>query len=186
MRFRLVISVFVIDQLSKLVSRFWSNGFQFKGFGICSYESQGYLIGLFFFIPYKRWLAFLLFAFMLFIIQLFFRFYWMKYRRNRLIYTAFSFIIAGFLGNFFDCMVFKYVRDIFIVPFIRSTNIADIFILVGLGLMLIEFWINSSFRRILFKLRPLKEEFALVSPMFDIVVQDIKRLQKFCLGIGKM
>lgn len=149
---------------------------QFNGFGLSYCVSQGYLFGLFLIFPYRRWLVILLMVVALFIVQLFFRFYWLIFRKNSLTYTSFSFIIGGFLGNSFDCIVFKSVRDFIKIPLLKATNLADIFILLGLLLLLIEFWINREFRKNLFKLKPLKQEWELLLPLFKLPIEDIKKL----------
>lgn len=151
-------------------------GPKLHGFGLGYCGSKGYLFGLFMLTPYRRWLVVVIMLADLFIIQLFFRYYWLRFRRNRLTYISFSLIMGGFLGNFFDCIVFKYVRDFILLPFLRSTNLADSFIFVGVILLLLELWINKDFRKNLFKLKPLSQEYKLLSPLFKIPVQDIKRL----------
>lgn len=80
------------------------------------------------------------------------------------------------MGNFFDCIVFKYVRDFIEIPFVKATNLADSFILLGLLLLLIEFWINREFRKSLFKLKPLNQEWKLLLPIFKLPLEDIKKL----------
>ncbi|MDI6840216.1 MAG: signal peptidase II [bacterium] len=176
MRFKFVTLVFLIDQVTKLVSMLLSTKFQFDGFGFSYCKSEGYLFGIFMLIPYRRWLLILLMLSALFIIQLFFRFYWLRFRSNSLTYLSFSFIVGGFIGNFFDCILFKYVRDFIIIPLFKSTNLADCFIATGLVLILIELLINKKFKELLFKLKPLKYEIELLSPIFRIPIQDFKKL----------
>lgn len=149
---------------------------QVHSFGLSYCLSQGYLFGLFTLISYRRWLVILLMLGDLFILQLFFRFYWLFFRKNLLSYTSFSFIIGGFLGNFFDCIVFKAVRDFIKVPFFRATNLADIFLFLGLLFLLIELWINREIRKKMFKLKPLKQEWEFLFPLFKLPIEDIKKL----------
>lgn len=149
---------------------------QLNGFGLSYCISHGYLFGIFIITNYRRWLVVLIMLIDLFILQLFFRFYWSRFRRNNLIYTAFSFIIGGFLGNFFDSIVFKYVRDFITLPLVRATNLADLFLGLGLLLLLIEFGINQEFRKNLFKLKPLNQEWTLLLPLFKLVKEDFKKI----------
>ena len=176
MRFKSFILVFLIDQATKLSSMLFSPNFQFKGFGLSYCKSEGVLFGLFALITYRRWLLVLFMVGAVFVIQLFFRFYWIRFRRNLLTYVSFSFIIGGFSGNFLDCLIFKYVRDFVVIPLFKSTNLADVFIVTGLIFILTEFYVNKEFRKVLFKLRPLKSELELISPIFHIPIQDFKRL----------
>ena len=143
--------------------------------GISYFKSTGYLFGIFMLIPYQKWLVILIILIDLFILQLFFRFYWHNFRRNKLSENAFYFIIAGLIGNSFDFVVFRYVRDFIILPWIKATNLADIFLITGLFLILIEFWINIEFRKNLLKLKSLKQEWKLLFSLFEFVVQDIRR-----------
>lgn len=184
MRLKLCIIVFLVDQAAKWWAVLCQPDFRFglgslNGFGIKLGESGGYLFGLLDVMRYQRWLIVLLTVCAFFVIQLFFRFYWLQFRRNRLTYISFSLIMGGFCGNFFDCVVFRYVRDFVLVPFFRETNLADLFLLTGLFLVLIEFCINGDFRKILFKLRPLHSEIQLIAPIFKLPVRDIKRLTNY-------
>jgi lipoprotein signal peptidase len=181
MRLKLFILVFLVDQATKWWAVLCQPDFRFgirslNRFGIKLSKSGGYLFGLFDVIRYQRWLIIVLTVCILFVIQLFFRFYWLRFRRNRLTYISFSLIIGGFCGNFLDCLVFEYVRDFILVPLFRETNLADAFLLVGLCLVLIDFCINSNFRKVMFKLRPLRSEIELIAPIFKLPVQDIKKL----------
>ncbi|PIU29273.1 MAG: hypothetical protein COT09_01695 [Candidatus Hydromicrobium americanum] len=190
MRLKLFILTFLADQITKWLSMIYLAGNKYAGFlrlksfGLSYCKSEGYLFGIFMLTPYRRWLVILIMLVDLFIIQLFFRFYWLRFRRSRLTYISFSFIIGGFLGNFLDISVFKYVRDFILLPqqinlFAgRSTNLADIFIALGLIFLLTEFWVNRDFRKNLFKLRGLKYELGLLSPLFKLPLQDIKKLLK--------
>lgn len=149
---------------------------QFDGFGISHCLSKGYLFGIFAITSYRRWLVTLILIIDLFILQLFFRFYSLKFRKNRLIDSASVFIIAGFLGNSVDAIVFGHVRDFIILPFIIATNFADVFLGVGLILLLIEFWLNLDFRKILFKLKPINQELELVHLLFRVIKEDFNKL----------
>lgn len=181
MRFKLFIFVFFVDQATKWWVLLCQPDFRFRngplsGFGVKLNKSSGYLFGLFNVIKYQRWLIILFVVCILFLLQLFYRFYWIQFRRNKLTYISFALIIGGFCGNFFDCFVFKYVRDFIIVPFFSETNLADGFLMTGLCLVLIEFCINRDFRKILFKLRPVRDEIELVAPIFKLPAQDIKKI----------
>lgn len=151
---------------------------QFHGVGLSYCVSRGYLFGIFMICTYRRWLIILLMLIDLFILQLFFRFYWTAFRKNRLSDTAFSFIIGGFLGNLFDFILFKYVRDFITLPLIRSTNLADTFLFLGLLLLLIELWINKEFRKKWLKLKPLNQELELIYPLFKILKEDFNKIFK--------
>ena len=166
MRAKLILLAFLLDQFTKYLTIIYQPDLKFKGVGLLYSESKGYMLGLFMVVPYRRWLVILIMLFFLFMIQLLFRFYWRVFRRNRLTYMSFSFIVGGFLGNFMDCIISEYVIDIFRVPFVYATNLADGFIFVGLGLLLLEFSINKNFWKTMFKLKPVKEELRLVRTFF--------------------
>jgi len=184
MRFKLFVLVFFVDQATKWWVLLCQPDFRFgngpfNGFGVKLNKSSGYLFGLFSVIKYQRWLIILFVVCILFLLQLFYRFYWIQFRRNKLTYISFSLIIGGFCGNFSDCLMFEYVRDFILIPFFGRANLADGFLISGLWLVFIEFCINSDFRKVLFKLRPLHSEIELIAPIFKLPVQDIKKLIHF-------
>lgn len=57
---------------------------------------------------------------------------------DKLMLTAVSFICGGGLGNLFDRMSVGYVVDLFDFRVFPVFNIADIFICVGCGLMILD------------------------------------------------
>jgi len=177
LRLKLFLSAFIIDQLTKWGSIFLPHELQLPlGLGILKLQSRGYLFGLFQFIHYNRLLLVLVVLLFLFIIQLFFRFYWQQFRRNCLSYSSFALILGGVIGNFVDGIIFGYVRDFIRIPFFHSTNLADVFILIGLIILSIEFLANRNFRSLLFKLKPWRTEVKILSPIIRIPIQDWNRL----------
>lgn len=57
---------------------------------------------------------------------------------DRLMLTAIAFICGGGLGNLFDRMSIGYVVDLFDFRVFPVFNIADIFICIGCGLMILD------------------------------------------------
>lgn len=57
---------------------------------------------------------------------------------DKMMLTAVAFICGGGLGNLIDRMVFGYVVDLFDFRVFPVFNIADIFICVGCGLMILD------------------------------------------------
>ncbi|MBL0927005.1 MAG: signal peptidase II [Phycisphaerales bacterium] len=83
-------------------------------------------------------------------------------RRDRLAHVAIGLVIAGGIGNLYDRLVYACVRD-FIHPFYTATmpfgitwpsgsnelwpyvsNVADAFLLVGIGLLVIRLWRHDA------------------------------------------
>lgn len=64
--------------------------------------------------------------------------YLMRNKWDRLMLTAIAFICGGGLGNLIDRMFLGYVVDIFDFRVFPVFNIADIFICVGCGLMILD------------------------------------------------
>lgn len=64
--------------------------------------------------------------------------YLMKKKWDRLMLTAVAFICGGGFGNLIDRMFLGYVVDIFDFRVFPVFNIADIFICVGCGLMILD------------------------------------------------
>lgn len=189
-RTKLIISLFLLDQLSKFILMLYLGhsavtNIDSPSIGLTYLKSNGFLFGIFLYIPYNRWLAVFLFAVIIWVIQLFFRFYWLKFRRNKLIYFSFTLIMAGFLGNAFDGIVLGYARDIFEIPVLVATNLSDIFILTGVFLMFIEFIEDREFLKSLPPKRNargmmiIKSEFEKARPIVTIVKQDIHTLRKW-------
>lgn len=64
--------------------------------------------------------------------------YLMRNKWDRLMLTAVAFICGGGLGNLIDRMFLGYVVDIFDFRVFPVFNIADIFICMGCGLMILD------------------------------------------------
>lgn len=189
-RIKLILYLFLIDQISKLfVMLCLGNPVKVPDcslpVGITYTKSMGFLFGIFLYIPYNRWLAIILFVLIIWVIQLFFRFYWLRFRRNKLIYSSFSFITAGFLGNAADSIVLGYARDIIAVPVFVATNLSDIFILTGVFLLFIECITNRDFLKSLPTKRGargmmiIKSELEKARPIVTIVRHDIRIILKW-------
>lgn len=190
MRTKLIISLFLLDQLSKLILMLCMGhsavtNIESPSIGFTYLKSNGFLFGIFLYIPYNRWLAIFMFAVIIWVIQLFFRFYWLKFRRNKPIYSSFAFIMAGFMGNAFDGIVLGYARDIIEIPILVATNLSDIFILIGVLLMFIEFIEDREFLKSLPPKRNargmmiIKSEFEKTRLIGTIVKHDFHTLRKW-------
>ncbi len=64
--------------------------------------------------------------------------YVMRNKWDRLMLTAVAFICSGGLGNLIDRIAYGYVVDIFDFRVFPVFNVADIFICVGCGLMILD------------------------------------------------
>ena len=62
----------------------------------------------------------------------------MRKKWDRLMLMAVAFICSGGLGNLIDRIIYGYVVDIFDFRIFPVFNIADIFICVGCGLMILD------------------------------------------------
>ncbi len=68
-----------------------------------------------------------------------------QHKQGRLYITAYTFVIAGALGNFIDRLFLHYVRDfIRLSMFSFVCNIADILICVGVFIYIIDLIISQS------------------------------------------
>ncbi|MFA5032402.1 MAG: signal peptidase II [bacterium] len=177
MRKKIILSLVLLDQLAKLFS-FVLQKSHLNIPGLTYIKSKGYLFGIFVFIPYNRILVIGLLLISLYIIVLFFRFYWLKFKRTRLSYVSFSFIMGGFLGNGIDCIIFGYVRDMISIPVYISTNLSDLFIGIGLLILAIELLFNKDFRKVGLILKSPKGELESIRPLGSLIVQDFKNVYK--------
>jgi len=57
---------------------------------------------------------------------------------DKILKTALSFIMAGGLGNFLDRVYLEYVIDFIKIPYFPYFNLADIFINIGIILVIIR------------------------------------------------
>ena len=201
-RTKVILSLFIIDQLSKLLAMLYVWKFypsyvwlerinpyvtasSWSPIGITYTKSMGFSFGIFLYIPYNRALAITLFVLIIWAIQLFFRFYWVRFRRNKLIYSSFCFIIAGFSGNTADSIILGYARDIIAIPVLVATNLSDIFIVTGVFLLFLECITNRDFLKSLPAKRGvrggeiIKAEFEKARPIVVIVQHDIRVLLKW-------
>jgi signal peptidase II len=77
-------------------------------------------------------------------VVIYYYFYSTDVRRNRLTFSAVVLVMAGALGNLFDRLVYGGVRDFIdvVIPVIGFDypvfNLADIFVVVGVGLLILE------------------------------------------------
>jgi len=162
-----------LDQITKALVFSINPSTLFKwGLGTQGVKSKGILFGFFTFSPHNILLFTLFMAIDLFIIVLFFRFYMKEYRQNRLISISFLLVMAGFVGNFLDGLIFGYVRDFISVPIIESTNFSDIFIVIGILLLIIELATNRVFRFQWFKPESIRKEWHLLISSFSRIVRD--------------
>ena len=128
----------VLDQLSKHWARAYLIGAGrvtlIEGvFGLVYTENTGAAFGLF---KGQRWFFLILTVFLVAGIV------WTmhkKYFPGRLASIAFAFILGGALGNFVDRAINGFVVDMFEFRFINFAifNVADIFLTIGVGLMVI-------------------------------------------------
>jgi signal peptidase II len=65
--------------------------------------------------------------------------WWQRRRQGRLVHLAFALTLAGALGNLADRALRGYVVDFVHVRFWPVFNVADAYLVVGLGLLLL-FW----------------------------------------------
>ena len=77
-------------------------------------------------------------------IVIYFYFYSKDVRRNRLTFSAVVLVMGGALGNLYDRLLYGGVRDFIdvVIPLIRFDypvfNLADIFVVAGVGLLILE------------------------------------------------
>lgn len=100
-------------------------------------ENRGAAFGIF------QGQVLLLAAFTIAVLLGFFLYYWKTPKKTRLFTLSVASIVTGALGNLFDRVVYGHVVD-FITVHWRSThyfpsfNVADIFITVGTGLLILH------------------------------------------------
>jgi len=164
-----------IDQLTKSFVFLLNPSILFKnGLGIHCVKSKGFLWGIFASISYSRLVCTILVMIDIFIVVLFFRFYMEECRKSSLINGAFSLIMAGLLGNFFDGIIFGFGRDFIAVPVLISTNFSDIFIGMGLVLLIVELIRSRAFKLIWTKRILLMDELKRVAVLVRITKSDLK------------
>ena len=123
-----IILLLLIDQLTKFYF-FGKSIFLFKYFSFNYIENTGVTFGLF----QGNNLFFIIFS--LIIIGLVFYFY-KKYDKYNI---AWNFILAGAFGNLLDRIIHGFVVDFIDLGFWYVFNLADSFIIIGIGLLLFYF-----------------------------------------------
>jgi signal peptidase II len=165
-----------IDQLTKSLVFLLSPTILLEnGLGINCVKSKGFLWGLFASASYSRLTCTILVLIDIFIVVSFFRFYMEEYRKSSLISGAFSLIMAGLLGNLFDGIIFGFGRDFIAMPVLISTNFADIFIGIGLILLIVELIRGRAFKLIWSKSILLTDELRRAATFTHITRSDIKQ-----------
>jgi len=165
-----------IDQLTKSLVFLLSPTILFEnGLGINCVKSKGFLWGLFASTSYSRLTCTILVLIDIFIVVSFFRFYMEEYRKSSLISGAFSLIMAGLLGNLFDGIIWGFGRDFIAMPVLISTNLADIFIGIGLILLIVELIKGRAFKLIWSKSILLTDELRRAATFTHITRSDLKQ-----------
>lgn len=123
--------VLVIDLLTK----FWFFGYEAPIFGSFIRFERHENYGLSFNIPVPVLVP--LFVALLALVAVSIYVYRESERLNVLTIVALAFFVGGTLGNAYDRMAFGYVRD-WIAIYRSIFNLADVFILVGLGVLIVK------------------------------------------------
>lgn len=129
--------LFVVDRLSKILAsqRLPIQGvFVFDGFGLVLEKNQGLAFGL----PFPPSLIIILMIIVLLVL-----FYcWSKFylQKNILILWSLSLVIIGAFSNLLDRSSCGYVIDFIRVPYWSNFNLADVYIVCGLFLLIIELY----------------------------------------------
>ncbi len=87
------------------------------------------------------------FLLVLVVILIFILFWFLiKSYRQRNIWEIFglTLVVAGAVSNFIDRLRFGFVIDYIDVPFFTVLNLADCMITVGVGILLLSFWLQSK------------------------------------------
>lgn len=165
-----------IDQLTKSLVFLLSPTILFEnGLGINCVKSKGFLWGVFASISYSRLTCTILVLIDIFIVVLFFRFYEKECRKSSLMSGVFSLIMAGLLGNLFDGIIFGFGRDFIAVPVLISTNLADIFIGLGLILLIVELIRSRAFKLVWSKSILLTDELKRAAAFVHITRSDLEK-----------
>lgn len=138
----LVLALFALDRLTKLFFLFnpakrgyliWPSFLELK-FGKNTNLALGLKLPLF-------WQYFLIGAAILIVVYFLLKFY--REKNAFLIFTL-TLILAGAFSNLLDRLYFGYVIDFIDVPFFSVFNLADVYITVGVGLLLISQFKSKS------------------------------------------
>ena len=121
--------LFLLDLVAKLFFKD-ANTLFFGNVGLVATTNQGAAFG---FLAGYNWLFVILSIVFLLILFYFFA----KIRDLRF---GLSFVIAGALGNLLDRLVYGHVIDFIHLGFWPTFNLADVFIVVGVILLLIKTW----------------------------------------------
>lgn len=123
--------VLVIDLLTK----FWIFGYEAPIFGSFIRFERHENFGLSFNIPVPAFVPLLVALLAVAAVSIYV--YREGERLNTLTIVALALFVGGTLGNAYDRMAFGYVRD-WIAIYRSIFNLADVFILVGLGVLIIK------------------------------------------------
>jgi len=63
---------------------------------------------------------------------------------NKLTKLGLIFLLIGTIGNFIDRLVFGYVIDFIVIYIVPVFNVADVCIDIGIGLLILELFINRD------------------------------------------
>ncbi len=88
--------------------------------------------------------AFLVWCFTIYLLRI----YQIKYRKSIVVDFAFAFYTVGIIGNMIDKLIFGYIRDFFVTPYVIC-NLADLSGFIGLFIFIIEFLIYPKSRDLL-------------------------------------
>lgn len=64
--------------------------------------------------------------------------FWYLFYKKQLSYIVTLLLMAGTIGNFFDRVMYGWVRDFFVMPSMFIFNIADIYLTIWIGLAILS------------------------------------------------
>ena len=157
-----ILFLVALDQLSKYIIQsnleIGQTAFMLKGgFGIKYVVNRGMPLGLFKEFEYINLLGTIFCSTAIPLISLLYRYYIHKFRRSKWLVAALVFVIGGAIGNLLDRIIFGYARDFLVWPGPGTPNLADLFIDIGVAMLVIELFKNPKIKFNL-KLRPIKRE----------------------------